>query len=211
MLECPKKVVKIILLRSNSKVYRETLTDMALENENMILENAKSGNSEAIALLIEHYQPDLKRFAYGVCQSSEDAEDAVQHTLLVIATKIRLFNRAAKFSSWLFTILKNECLRFIRKRKGQVEIDDSLSDNSNGIDDSLSEAELFKRVQLAITKLEKNYREVFILRDIEGMSAYEVSQRLGISITAVKSRLHRARTQVRVNLQDSTGTFEKAS
>lgn len=78
---------------------------MPLQNEDDILKLASAGDAAAIAVLIEHYQPDLKKFASGVCQTSEDAEDAVQHTLFVISTKISGFRKAAKLTSWLFTIV----------------------------------------------------------------------------------------------------------
>jgi RNA polymerase sigma factor (sigma-70 family) len=171
---------------------------MKLENEDKILEMACAGDADAIVILIKHYQPDLKKFASEVCQSTEDAEDAVQHTLAVISTKISMFKKTAKLSSWLFTIVKNECLKFLRKQKRFTEIDDTILDPSIGVEDKLTEAQQLAKIQMAISSLEPIYRDVFILRDIEGRSAHDVSINLGISIASVKSRLHRARNDVRI-------------
>jgi RNA polymerase sigma-70 factor (ECF subfamily) len=79
-------------------------------------------------------------------------------------------------------------------------IDDSIADSSPGVEEDLSESQLLNKVQLAFAQLEPIYREVFILRDVEGLSAIEVSEKLGISIPSVKSRLHRARNEVRLIL-----------
>ncbi len=172
---------------------------MKLENEDLILASACKGDPGSIGLLINHYQPDLKKFAHGVCQSSEDAEDAVQHTLLVMSTKMSLFRQAAKLSSWLFTIIKNECLKFSKKRNSHVEADEYLVDPTIDAESALSERQTLAQIQTAFSRLEPMYREVFIFRDVEGLSAHEVSRRLGISISAVKSRLHRARNEVRLS------------
>ena len=174
---------------------------MKIENEDIILEAAKSGDEAAIISLINHYQPDLKKFASIVCQTSEDAEDAVQHTLFIISTKLGMFKQASRFSSWLFAIVKNECLKLLRNLKKHSELSDTHADFASSAEERFSDEELLAKVKDAFLKLEPIYREVFILRDVEGMPAHQVSQQLGISVSAVKSRLHRARDEVRSMLR----------
>ena len=162
-----------------------------------LLERAKTGDAEAISALIERYHPDLKKFAQGVCQTSEDAEDAVQHAMIVVSTKLGLFKGLSKFSTWLFAVIKYECFRLMRRMRGHIELSDSLADPRQTPDERVEQADLLEKVRSAIAALEPDYREVFLLRDVEGHSGTEVAAKLGLSLPAVKSRLHRARLQVK--------------
>lgn len=172
------------------------------ENEKNIIEAAKRGNADAIIFLIRHYQPDLKKFASHICQNSEDVEDAVQHTLFIISSRVSLFKNMSQFSTWLFSIVKNECLKFIRKARYLDEISDTHADPSEPLEQRFSEEQLLEKVTSAVLELEPIYREVFILRDVEGKPTHEVSANLGISSAAVKSRLLRARAEVRAKMKN---------
>jgi RNA polymerase sigma factor (sigma-70 family) len=181
---------------------------MILENEDKIIELASSGSSDAIEKLIKHYQPDLKKFASGVCQTTEDAEDAVQHSLIVISSKISSFKKLSKLSSWLFTIIKNECIKFTKQRSRNLELNSSLEIENISTYEKISKEEALKHIKNAINNLEPIYREVFLLRDIEGLSGYEVSQRLGISLASMKSRLYRARQEIKKSLKNIYSCLE---
>lgn len=181
---------------------------MILENEEKILDLASSGSSDAIEKLIKHYQPDLKRFASGVCQTTEDAEDAVQHSLIVISSKISSFKKLSKLSSWLFTIIKNECLKFSKIRNKTVEIDKNITVEDFETYEKITEEEAIKHIKNAIDLLDPIYKEVFLLRDIEGLSGFEVSKKLGISLSSMKSRLHRAREEIKKSLKSIYSCLE---
>lgn len=181
---------------------------MKLQNEEEIIDLATTGSNEAIEKLIKHYQPQLKKFAHGVCQTTEDAEDAVQHSLIIISSKISSFKKLSKLSSWLFTIIRNECIKFSKQRNKIVEIDKNITVEDFKTYEKISEEEALKHIENAINNLEPIYREVFLLRDIEELSGYEVSQRLGISLASMKSRLYRSRQEIKKSLKSIYSCLE---
>jgi RNA polymerase sigma factor (sigma-70 family) len=165
-----------------------------------LLDRARGGDADAIAELIHRYQPDLKKFADGVCQTSEDAEDAVQHALFVVSSKLGLFRGVSKFSTWLFAVVKYECYRLMRRMRGQVVLEDTHVDPRKGPDEKVEQDDLMAKVLGAVRKLDADQREVFLLRDVEGLSASDVAARLDLSLAAMKSRLHRARLFVKASV-----------
>lgn len=170
---------------------------MQSKDEHILISKAKNGDIGAIEVLIEKYQPDVRKFALQVCRTNEDAEDAVQHTLFIVFSKVSSFRSAAKFTSWLFAIVKHECLRLIRTFKKSQELNEEIIDPKALTDERISQLQLEQKLSEFIGNLEPIYREIILLRDIEGLSAPEVADKLGITIEAVKSRLHRARNEIR--------------
>ena len=169
------------------------------ETPENLLDRARSGEPEAIRALIELHQPDVRRFAFKMCRTPEDAEDAVQHALYVVLTKVGGFRKAAKFTSWLFTVVKNECFRLMR-RPTETLADSAVDVMQAAPNEVLDERQIAASVAAAIAGLEPDQRWVFVLRDVEQLSAVEVAAALQISIPAVKSRLHRARAHMRMTL-----------
>lgn len=165
-----------------------------------LLDRARSGEFGAIRALIELHQPDIRRFAFKMCRTPEDAEDAVQHTLQVVLTKIGGFRKAAKFTSWLFTVVKNECYRLLRGPPVEPLGDRKIADSQALPNEMLDQRQIAASVAAAIAELEPEQRGVFVMREIEQLSAAEVAQTLHLSLPAVKSRLHRARNQMRTAL-----------
>lgn len=168
-----------------------------IQASDALIEAACSGDEKALSELLIVCQPDLKRFARRACSTSEDVEDAVQLALWQMHRKIGTLKTVAAFASWLFRIVERECYRLFRKNPRTEKLSESLSDDiaSPHVDANL-------RVDLtrSIAMLPQTYREILILRDIEEQTAPEVAEQLGISIEAVKSRLHRARAMVRDDL-----------
>jgi RNA polymerase sigma factor (sigma-70 family) len=163
-----------------------------------VLERARSGDRAAIEELLMRHQPDLRRFARRVCRTSEDADDATQHAMVKLATELPAFRGAAKLSSWLFTIVKRECLRLLARLRRDVLADD--------LDDRLAtahEPDILLALQRALSSLDPMLREVLLLRDVEELTGPEVAGRLRISLEAMKSRLHRARTEMRHTLEST--------
>ena len=175
-------------------------TNDAMNQEMALLDKARLGDEQAILDLINRYHPDLKRFAIGVCQNSEDAEDAVQHALIVMSTRIGMFRGMSKFSTWIFAVIKHECAKMMRRVRGLVGLDETLVDPAMAADLHVERADLMDKVLCAVGRLEPEQRDVFLLRDVEGLSAYEVAQRLDLSLAAMKSRLHRARQSVKASV-----------
>ncbi len=173
-----------------------------------LLERAQAGDAVALEELLREVQPQLYRFSMRMCRHTEDAEDVLQDTMIALARSVRDFRGASSLSTWLFTIARSHCIKKRRKSKFAPEREESFEGLSSheqvAIKHSASQphqeaesAEVWQQVQAGIQKLEPGYREVLVLRDIEGLKAQEVSEVVGISVGAVKSRLHRARAELR--------------
>ncbi|MDC6170676.1 RNA polymerase sigma factor [Paucibacter sp. XJ19-41] len=163
-----------------------------------LVESARRGDQGAVMQLLSLCQPDLKRFARRSCSSSEDAEDAVQLALWQLYRRVGALRTAAALAGWLFRIVERECYRLLRLRKGS----DSLEDLPEALEPQAAVLPLDLRRDLAraIEQLSPPYREVLLLRDVHELTAPEVAAQLGLSLEAVKSRLHRARARVREQL-----------
>ena len=178
------------------------------ETPEALLDRARAGEPEAIRMLVELHQPDVRRFAFKVCRTPEDAEDAVQHALYVVLTKVGGFRKAAKFTSWLFAVVKNECYRLLRRRPSETLDDRVIAGTQAAPDEVLDQRQIAASVAAAIAGLEPEQRWVFVLRDVEELTAAEVATALQLSIPAVKSRLHRARAQMREALAPLARQFD---
>ena len=163
------------------------------------------------------------RYAYRLCGDMESANDLVQETFLNAFRGINAFRGDAQVSTWLYTIASRAAMRLRRKRRGAPERELSLEEfipTSDGEfrlqipiegltpEEALENKELREALDQAINKLPKKYRMALVLRDMEGLSAKEVSGIMGLSERAVKSRLHRARLFVRRELSGRGMTQE---
>lgn len=175
------------------------------------MQAAQRGEADALEALITRYQPRVFRFSLKMCRNVDDAGDIVQETLLALARKIGAFRGDASVSTWLFAIARNACIR--RRRRGkfappreeslerlEAGLRDRIADPGAGPEQTTLSHEIEQRVTLAIDALDAGQREVLVLRDVEGLTAPEVAEVLGIRVDAVKSRLHRARVAVRARL-----------
>jgi RNA polymerase sigma-70 factor (ECF subfamily) len=150
------------------------------------------------------------RFARRLCRHHEDAEDVLQESLLAAARGLSGFRGASSLSTWLFTIARSYCVKKRRRSRfapTEVSLDaddaDAARDHPDpapGPEETLHARRLEAALERAIAGLDRKYREVFVLRDVEGLTAPEVATVTGLSIAAIKSRLHRARARVREEL-----------
>jgi RNA polymerase sigma-70 factor (ECF subfamily) len=167
---------------------------------------AQAGDRAAILALVERYQSSVYRFSKRMCPTAHDADDAVQETLLAAVQKLGEFRGEASFSSWLFTIVRSSCTRRTRAlNRSPVMEPVELADDAPRPDELVDHQELRKVLDAALVTLEPMYREVLLLRDVEGLTAPEVGELLGLSIPAVKSRLHRARAMLRERVERQLG------
>jgi RNA polymerase sigma-70 factor (ECF subfamily) len=173
--------------------------------DDALLAALQSGDDGAIATLLERYAPAVYRFGAKMCRDPEDAKDVMQDTLLEAARALRGFRGGASLSTWLFTIARSFCIKKRRQPVGSprevvpLESEGTATVASSGTspDRAVEERELGQALEAAIRELDPIYREVLVLRDVEGLTAPEVATVLGIGVDAVKSRLHRARLAVR--------------
>lgn len=168
----------------------------------VLASRARSGDALALQALLQASQPHLRRFAARACHNPADAQDAVQHTLLVMARQMRSFRGAARFTTWVFQIIKNECARYGRlaSRWVGLDLDGWLHAEPLAPDGVLENEQLAQRLAVAVASLPPPLREVFVLRDVEERSTQEVAEMLGLRSANVKVRLHRARARLRVAL-----------
>jgi RNA polymerase sigma-70 factor (ECF subfamily) len=166
-----------------------------------LLTAAQTGDVAALNRIVAEHRQGVYRYGLHVCRTTEDAEDAVQETLWAATRAIRTFRgTASSIASWMFTIVRRECLRLLERHKREpVSLDDEHDVLVEVVDpgDALA---LKRRIELlsgALADLDPLHREVILLRDIQELSAPEAAARLRISIDALKSRLHRARVNLR--------------
>ncbi len=179
------------------------------DDHEAIVRAAQRGDGAALDELLGRYQPHILRFGMKMCGDAEDAEDVLQETLLAAARTLPGFRGASTLSTWLYTIARSFC---IKKRRRSVFAPEVVSldseatragaapDRAPDPERSLAAKEMATALESAIAGLEPGYREVLLLRDVEGLSAAEAAEVTGLSVAAVKSRLHRARREVRDRL-----------
>jgi RNA polymerase sigma-70 factor (ECF subfamily) len=183
--------------------------------EQQQLEAARAGDPEALEALLQEHQARIYRFAMKLCRDPEDARDVLQDTLLAVARSLRDFRGGASLSTWLYTIARSFCIKARRKSKFAPAHEEPLevgaevaAPDGTGPEDIAAQHEIGAALDRSIRALDPEQREVLVLRDIEGLKATEVAEVLGLSVPAVKSRLHRARLRLREDLAVALGIGE---
>ncbi|MBE1537250.1 RNA polymerase sigma factor [Actinomadura algeriensis] len=159
---------------------------------------AQRGETESINALVSRSNPHVQRFARTLCASPQDAEDAAQEALIVLYRRIGTLRASAALASWMFRIVRNECARRMRRAPQSREVPDGLAESAE--EDVLRRLDA-ERVAAAIGALPADQRRVLIMRDVQGRPGRTVARALGLSVPAMKSRLHRARATVRRELE----------
>lgn len=161
------------------------------------LEAARNGDRLALDRVLVHSRQNLRRYAEFHCVIN-DVEDAVQETLMQVSRKLCDLRELECFASWLFRIVKRECNRL--KRSMRLVTGDAIPECILPIVYP-EPVEWRHDVSMALESLPAHYREVILLRDLEGLTIAEMADRLGLTREAVKSRLHRARMLAREYLE----------
>jgi RNA polymerase sigma-70 factor (ECF subfamily) len=183
-----------------------------------LVEALRREEPEAAERLVERYGDRVYRLAMRITGLNEDAEEAAQDALWTAARKIHMFKGESAFGSWIYRITANAAyqkLRTRRQRSAEIALDDVLpaldgdgrhfepmDDWSNRVDEQALQGELRDVLQRAIDGLPADYRTALVLHDVEGLSNPDIAEALGISLPAVKSRVHRSRLFVRKQLAD---------
>ena len=182
------------------------------ETDHDLIAAARAGDRRALEALLARHQAQVFRFGLKMCRAEEDAKDVLQDTLFAAARTLPEFREASSVSTWLYTIARSFCLKRRRRSKFAPEVEESLDaagvgeqarelpDPGRAPDAALEGHRLEDALDDAIGALDPMYREVLVLRDVEGLAAAEVAEVLGVTVEAVKSRLHRARVAVRERL-----------
>jgi len=145
--------------------------------------------------------PAIHRFGMRMCRSAADADDVLQDTLLAVTTHLAEFEGRSSLTSWVFTLARTACARRRRGMKNAPPVADDAAAESvsqaRSPEQEVSERELSVMLGNALAALPEEYREVLVMRDVEGLSTVEASAAVGVSAEALKSRLHRARSALR--------------
>ncbi|MCX4801902.1 RNA polymerase sigma factor [Streptomyces sp. NBC_01214] len=169
---------------------------------------AQGGDLDAVTALVSGSHPNVRKFAYSLCASPEDAEDAAQEALIILYRKIGMLRASGALASWMFRIVRNECLRRARlvPRERAPLPDSAVMSAEDEVLEHLDAA----RVARAIAALPADQRRVLIMRDVQGYSGRMAADALGLSPAAMKSRLHRARAALRHSLYPAPGGNDEA-
>jgi RNA polymerase sigma-70 factor (ECF subfamily) len=188
--------------------------------DTVLVERVKQGNSEAFEELVRRYEHKVYSITYRMMGNPEDAREAQQEAFLRAYRFLPKFESKSSFYTWLYRIATNVSLTKLRRRKAPptVSLDEPLNEEGSGtleIPDEVHTPQTeFKRrrlrdaIQKAVDELPSDYKPVVVLRDMEGLPNEEVSETLGISVPAVKSRLHRGRMMLREKLAGYMAEYE---
>lgn len=181
-----------------------------------LVRRAKAGDYDAFEQLVDQYEHRLYGLTLRITRNPEDARDAVQEAFLSAVEHLVEFREESSFQTWITRIATNHALKILRKRRGLATV--PLEEGTRDLPlpeyiaqwrdepERLAQDERVRRLlNQALDELEENYRTVFVLRDIEGLSTAEAARTIGISEGNVKVRLLRARLQLRERLTRALG------
>lgn len=172
------------------------------DQELLWLEQARRGDQAAFSRLVEAYQRPVYNLCYRMLSNAPEAEDAAQETFVRMYTKLHTYQPDRKLSSWVLSIASHYCIDRLRRRRGQwLSLDEepmitTLPSQNRGPEELAVRAESRDEVQRLVDMLPAAYRVPLILRYWHDLSYAEIAEVMGLTVQAVKSRLHRARLQV---------------
>jgi RNA polymerase sigma-70 factor, ECF subfamily len=186
-----------------------------VENEVAFVDRLQVGSDEAFETLIHLYQTPIYNVAYRILGDPSEASDAVQETFMKIFKGIKTFRGESGLKTWIYRIAISESLNRQRwwkrwRRHAPVSIDDTtpngarlveVTDSGPSPESACARMEMEREVQRALNGLSFEHRVAVVLRDIEGLSYEEIAETLGLSLGTVKSRLWRARSEMRTKLE----------
>lgn len=171
-----------------------------VESDTELLTSAQTGDRRAIDELLARYQERIYRFGLRMCGDEESAREVLQETMIAAFRNLPGFRGDASLSTWLYQIARSFCIKARRGVRPTATIDAQLPDHAPTPDVQAHAREIGRALVRAIKSLPAEQREVLVLRDVEGLSAEEAAEVVGIEVGALKSRLHRARVALRHEL-----------
>lgn len=191
-----------------------------IDLEDALVERVRGGDRKALERLLARYEPRIRRICEGILRDPEEARDVVQETLLAVARGLAGFRGSAALSTWVYVVARSYCIKRRRRSKfappgaptlAPDELDALADPRARGPDERLSDRELALGLERAFASLDPLDRAVVLSAAGEGLRAAEVAERLGLSVAAVKSRLHRARQALRLARGSHRTTVAAAS
>lgn len=186
-----------------------------MTDELRAIARAKKGDAEAFSALVETYETSVYRLALRMCGNAHDAEEVTQEAFLAAWKGLPAFRGESKFSSWLYQLTSNAAIDFLRREKrhrGATPIEEEIDLAAPGTpQQAAEEAELREALQQALDALTPEHRQIFLLRQMQQMSYEEIGRLLGLESGTVKSRLSRAKKQLRQILTQRGNLFAPSS
>ena len=170
---------------------------MSAPSDLLLVERASGGDVRAFEVLVRRYQLPIIRLCVGMLGDRHAAEDAAQDVFFSAWRSMGRFRGDAQFSTWLYRVATNQCLRDIRRRPTQTaQLPEDLPAAEGSPQGELEAAEGYAAISAAMGRLSAEQRAAFLLREVEGLSYDQIAEVLGVSVAAVKSRIYRARTDL---------------
>lgn len=185
----------------------------AVQSDQDLVVQAQAGDQAAFAELVHRHESRVYTLAFKMLRNPTEAEDVLQETFIGALRGLAHFRGEATFATWLYRIAYNATLMKLRKSNPTISLDVTIESDESEIPHELTdwthepESVLLNReaqteMQTAIDRLSAPLRAVFVLRDVDGLSTEETAAVLGVSVSAVKVRLHRARMILRNELSE---------
>lgn len=183
---------------------------MDIKKEKKLIFKAKNGSMEAFEALVIEHEEIVYNIIYRIMNNQEDTYDLSQETFIKAYTKLNQFNEGSKFSTWLYRIATNTSLDELRRRKGKEtfssdqtiggsegEIVPQYIDETENVELQVVNKEQKEIIEAALGEVNESHRTILILRDMQGLSYEEISDLLDLSLGTVKSRISRARQEMK--------------
>lgn len=178
-----------------------------------IIDRVLAGDLEAFSAIIEKYQNMVFRYVYSQFNNYEEAMDITQEIFIMVIEALGTFRRESKFSTWLYSIMVNYCKNYRKKNnryisvplnvtRDDTEYDLQIPDERENPEEQVIRDETLRIIREEIQVLPDDYREILLLRDVEGMSYNEIADILGIGLSNVKVRIHRGRELLKNRLHE---------
>jgi len=182
------------------------MNDQQPEDENAIIRRCLAGNADAYAILVDRYKAMVYNVAYRMVGDEDTSKDLAQESFIAAYTGLRGFRSGSKFSSWLYSIVLNKCRDHLRMRKETISTDDIaevLPDKGRSPEQDAATGEGKDLLQRALDSLPAEYRQVLVLKHIEGLDYEEIAKITGAGVSALKVRAHRGREMLKKVLEEA--------
>jgi RNA polymerase sigma-70 factor (ECF subfamily) len=181
------------------------------ESDEVLVRRSAAGDRRAFERLVARHEAPLYRFAVRSCGGEREAEDALQDGLLAAWRGAGTWRGESSARTWLYQVVVNACHRRHRRRAGQpaepqpLDAAAALAGGEPGPDERVAAREVGRAIDAALAAMAEEAREVLLLRDVEGLSGEETAAALGLGLAAMKSRLHRARLELKARVEAALG------
>lgn len=175
-----------------------------VENDIEIIDRVLDGDIDSFSEIINKYNGRIFRYVYSKAGNYDDALDITQDVFVIIYEKLKNFRRESKFSTWIYSIMINYCMNYLKRKErfsyysinrvnDNNEFELQFSDEKQNPEEDVIESDSLRIMKDELCKLPNDYRDILILRDINGLSYNEIADKLGINLSNVKVRIHRGR------------------